>query len=487
MLVVVALFYVNVSRAYFCGYDDFNETYWAEFVDARNPAHILTRTHFISSMFRPVTSGLQYGTWALFGFDPLAFRLRNLAMHLFSTAAVFGIALLLGRSTWAATGAALLFGLSPVANEAVAVAIWTNTTAYALVLWSFFLFAYSLERAQARRWFPPLAGSLLLAFLALFTYEPAIVVFGFIYGYGAIRFRREPLIPRAFLGVLIGATALELGAFFGARHLLAITGTDFVSAGVFLHNAAVYGAGLLSPIDSVLAHAVFGVPLPSTPTSAVALLWPALLGAVVLLTLAALGLARPAGPRLRSVDWPVIAFLVAAIPFSILPILAFRPHPSEFNLYVPAALYAVALSVVWWKLSRGPIAYSVVVGFLVVSYACGTFVRNERVVACGRIVSHILAQLPAATWRTGSWHVRLATPASEKLATPFGIYNYEGLETIEVPAAKTPGAQEAARIVTGNDAVTVDVVDPAALSAGCTVPHTCYLVSANGDVKEVHP
>ncbi|MGZ3529761.1 MAG: hypothetical protein ACXVAO_19055, partial [Vulcanimicrobiaceae bacterium] len=70
-------------------------------------------------------------------------------MHLLCVVMFYGIVWLISGSRPLAAGAALLFGLHPIANETVVVAIWTNATAYALLFSSFFLFLCSLRSQSA--------------------------------------------------------------------------------------------------------------------------------------------------------------------------------------------------------------------------------------------------------------------------------------------------------------------------------------------------
>lgn len=495
VLVVVALFYANVTAANFCGYDDFNEAYRAEFFDAKDPSRIVTTPHFEKFMYRPVTSGLQYATWELGGHAALAFRIRDLAMHLAAVAAVFGIVMLLAGSEGAAAGAALLFGLDPSANEAVVVAIWTNTTAYALLLGSLFCFLWSLQALDRNRnWFPILLGSLVLASVALFTYEPTIVVVALIFGYLPLRFRdRKP--PPTYLACLGAGSALVLCFFFGVRHLLAIQGTPVLPLALVARNLAVYLVGLVLPVDVVLGNALFGIPLPGSGAAFSAkMLLPSAVFAIVLglvfwlvnaRWVAAQGDAfRRAAFARDTFDWRLIAAIAIAIPLTLVPIVLFRAHASEFNLYVPAALYAIGLSIVLWRFARSSAAYWAVVGLLLLSYASGTVAKNERVIACGRVATKILGALPIAHWRHGVWHIALATPATEHLTPRYGIYNYSGLETIEVASGVIRGAQEAVRLASGNEKVSVAIVNPETLHRGCVRPDTCFWVLANGDVKE---
>ncbi len=486
ILGVIALLYAHVSGAAFCGYDDFNESYRAAFFDGKVTSRIVTATHYAGFMYRPVTSALQLATWQFFDHSPLAFRLRNLVMHLIAIAFVYGITMLLGGSRLPAAGAALLFGFSPFANEAVVVAIWTNTTAYALLFGSFFAFLLALRRFDAGDgWIAFLVTSLLLALVALFTYEPTIVVFGLI-GLYLLFCRRKRVPGRAFLQALALGGALDLVIFFIVRHLVHAGSATLLPFGQIVHNTALYLGGLLVPVDPVLSNTLFGTPLPASgePVRPAALL-PALVAAVVLLCAFAAGIARPVGERLRDAPWATLGFLVVSIPMTLVPIVLYRAHVSEFNLYVPSALYAIALALALEYFCRNRVAFEAVVGLLLLSYLAGTVARNERVVACAHVASKIVASLPTAAWEQGPWYVRIATAPNETLTTRFGIYNYSGIETIEVPETTIKGTQEALRLVTGNELVSADVVPATALGRDCSSARPCFYVYPNGDVKAV--
>ena len=119
------------------------------------------------------------------------------------------------------------------------------------------------------------------------------------------------------------------------------------------------------------------------------------------------------------------------------------------------------------------------------SFGAGTWTRNERVVACAQVVNRIVTSLPIDAWHAGKWHVQLATAPGEQLTRRYGIYNYSGIETLEVTVTTIKGAQEALRIASGNPAVDVNVVPAPALQSDCRKPKTCFYVFPDGSVKEL--
>jgi hypothetical protein len=485
IMVTVALVYAKVTRAAFCGYDDFNEAYRAAFFDGKDPMRIFTAPHYSAFMYRPVTSALQLGTWQFFGHNPIAFRIRNLAMHLVAVAMVYGIAFLLGRSRLAAAAAALLFGVNPLANQAVVVAIWTNTTAYALLLASFFAFLLALRQLDdGRRWTVALVSSFGLAFVAIFTYEPTIAVFAMMAVYLGLCHKRP--LSRSFSQVLGAGAIFDLAIFFGARHALHITSATLLPVREIARSFALYVVALILPVDPVLGNALFGVPLPGWETGIhkASFIAPAVY-LVILIVVFVIGLPRPLAGRLADAPWRTLLFAFISVLLTLAPIALYREHASEFNLYVPEAIYAIALAIAVKHFSRGRIAFDAVLGLLLASYLAGSFVRNERVIACARIATKIVASLPTSAWKTGGWHIRLATPPDRTLTPRYGIYNYSGIDTIEIGTGNIRGAQEDLRLATGNDEIFVDVVPGFDLRSGCTAVHTCFYVYPDGNVSEV--
>ena len=491
ILAIVGLVYLNVSAAGYCGHDDFSGTYRAAFFDGPVPSRIVTATYFDNFAYRPVTGALQLVTWQLFDHGALGFRLRNLAMHLIAVSLVYGIALLLGRARITAAAAAALFGLDPFANEAVVVAISTNTTAYALVLGALFLFLLSLRRLDTKRsWIPSLVASLVLVPIALFTYEPSIVVFAVMAAYLAICRLPAPGVPRPFLRAFGAGAAIDVALFIAVRRVMHVASTSALPMPVVLKDTVEYFVALLLPVDPVLAHTVFGAPLPfaGAALGLSLLAAPALYGVVLLVALA-FAIARRLGSRIASADWRTFIFLLVSIPLSLVPSVLFRAHVSEYNLYLPAAFYSIALALALAQFCRNRTAFIAVVCLFLLSFGAGTWARNGRVVACAEVVNRIVMSLPIDAWRRGKWHVRLATAPGEQLTQRYGIYNYSGIETLDVTGTTNPGAQEALQLASGNPSLDAGVVPAQALQSLCWTPKrrrvACFYVFPDGSVKEI--
>jgi hypothetical protein len=488
IVLAVGLLYARVTGAWYCSYDDFTERHRAMFEDNRSPARIFTTTHYVSYMYRPVTSGLQWLTWKYSHDDPVAFRMRNLLMHLVSVAMVYGIVWLIARSPLLAAGAALLFGVHPMANETVVVAIWTNATAYALFFSSFFFFLYSLRRMdEARDWRLPMSASLVCAFIALFTYEPTIVVFALMAGYLAVRRLRGLRRSRSYTVALVAGIAIETVFFLAVRHAMIAHAAPWNSLGIVMRNATMYLVALILPVDFVLSNAIFRTPLPSdlhfTPAMAIV---PA--AGAIALSLVAVTLARlpPIRERLANVDVPALLFFLGAIPLAFLPLLLFREHPSEHDLYPSVAFYTAIIAMLTWQLTRSRAAFAVIISLLALSFASGTWLRNINVERCGAIAQNIMTHLPVDDWRKGQTHVVLAPAPQGPVAKPYGMYNHTGLATIEVPGSGVDDAAQAAvQIATRNERVVVEVVNSAAMGTHCKTYDACFLISSSGDVSPV--
>src|SRR5262247_2154884 len=82
IVAVVTVIYANVTRAYFCAYDDFDNLHQTIFEDAYQPTRILTTSHFNSYKYRPLQRLANLSTNFFADGDPMVFRVRNLSFHL---------------------------------------------------------------------------------------------------------------------------------------------------------------------------------------------------------------------------------------------------------------------------------------------------------------------------------------------------------------------------------------------------------------------
>ena len=126
VLMLVAIPYLPSLQASFLGGDDFAETARAAFEDSHHPLDALTTLHF-GYKYRPLDRLINLATYSVAGYDPFAFRLRNLLLHLATVIAVGALAEMLTRKRLAGLVAALVFGLSHVAHPVVTMSITTKT------------------------------------------------------------------------------------------------------------------------------------------------------------------------------------------------------------------------------------------------------------------------------------------------------------------------------------------------------------------------
>jgi hypothetical protein len=468
-----------VTASYFCGYDDFADVHRAAFEDTREPSRIFTTTHFGTPKYRPLQRGFTFVCWMLGSGSALPYRIRNLFFHLMAALLIYGIAVLATGDGSIAFGAGLLFAIHPLADQSTVAASWTNTTAYALMLASFYLFQRSLHRNRPGL----LAGAFLTLFIALFFYEAVIVAVGMMILYLLVwRARTQPVPPKV-LAAFGSGCALVLLAFATVRHIVVSQPTPLVPLGQIARNVAMYAAALISPVDSVLANSVFGTPLPPDihgSKETVAIIGACGVGLALLAFLVLRTSAMRA--RLARLDWWLAGFLVFSIAGALAPFLVFTPHASETYLYLPTALFSILLCVILRALlsSRG---YAVAVTAVALLFGAATWERNHRVSTCGAIAKNIITQLPVAQWRQGDWEIRLQ---SEPSATRrYGIYGYDGLSTIDVGDPGIPAAQMVVQILTGNERIHVGLVPPGPLDRECPLTEQCFSISREGDVQRI--
>ena len=480
-LITIAL-YSRVSGAFFCGFDDFNEVHRAAFEDSPRPGLMFTTSHFNTSKYRPLNRVLTLISYRAGGFSAKYFRLRNLLFHLLAIAALYGISFLLFDSLSAAAAGALLFAVSPLVNQNLTAAIFTNTAAYSLLLVALFLFIYSF-RAPGQR-IAYLLLALFLSVVALFAYESTIVLFGVIAAYlafAALEGKRPHSVSAVYTALLAAGSLVAAGIYLFARAMVVTQKSPLVPVAAILRSFAAYTAALLSPIDPVFANYCCSLPLPPVLRLS--------RGAVLLLMLVATAfvavvVALMRRPRVRHafglVRWHSVAWLLASAFIALLPFVLFTDHVSETYLYLPEAFYSVALTAI---LSRVlPLrVYAAVVIALAALYVTSSLIRNQRVISCGNIAARILSQLPLKQWETGSHRVALAECAGETELPHYGVYGYDGLSTIDTGLPGLGAAQSALQLATLNRAVKAEVDNGSAL---CPAGNECFCVMKDGKVLQ---
>jgi len=483
IIVIGTVMFARVTSAYFCGYDDFGETHRAAFEDSKTPSHIFTTTHFGTTKYRPLNRLTTFVSWKLGNGSALPFRVRNLLFHLICALCIYGIVWIWSRDRVVALVCSLFFCLEPTANQTVVAAVFTNTVAYACLLGGLLLFVWWRE-SRRKVW---LLWSMGLVLVGLFFYEPVIVVFGLMGAYLALEYwrgkRPTPKELTAWAAGVIAATFI----FALVRHFVVHGKSPLVPLGLIVHNLMLYVGALLSPIDAVTANELFGAPLPpQLHFDRAVLVW--MLVALAAIVAALLILLRMYAVRenLKHLDKPLILFLVLAIPVALSPFLLFTPHASETYLYLPTAFFAILLGVLLRTLMPSTAAYAAVATLILVSFATGTWIRNDRVMACGEIADTIIHHLPIASWKTGQWNIALFDFPGQTPPPRYGMYNYEGLSTIDPDDQETGiGIQNALQTMTQNSALKAEIDNAADSASACTAPDICYTVSLNGSVRPV--
>lgn len=438
LLVGIAL-YARVTGGTFCSYDDYIEVHRAAFEDSVRPARMFTTPHFKTFKYRPLNRALNLASYRIGGGTAAAFRVRNLACHLIDAGLVYALALALLGSARAATVAAALFAVHPLANQTVIGAVMTNTAAHGLVLAGLLCWIRAIERPGTRAAIPILG--LLCALLGLFFYDAAVAFYAMVVLYAAVSWlagRRGPT-PRLAALFLVGS-ALSVGLYLALRlrfvpHGFGSAASERAGFGAIAHNVALYGAALLGPVDPVLAHFWFGFPFPpelGARTSSIPLLVFGI-GALAVGILLVLGWGRALRTRAAAGrvgrGW-VPLFLLGAMAVALAPLLLFSAHASETYVYLPLAFLTVLMAGALEPLfaARRGVAMALLTVALA-WFAAATWVRSERVRAGADTAGRILAAMPASL-AGGDWRVTLADVAGEPRTVRYGFYGFQGTSTI---------------------------------------------------------
>lgn len=487
ILLLTTLVYSRISESYFCGYDDFIEVHRAEFEDKAEPVKILTTTHYKSFKYRPLSRALNLATYLGGSNEATLFRIRNLFFHCVATIAVYWLGWLLFGSFPVAVASALLFAIHPLANQPVIAAVFTNTTANAVLLGALALFILSWKRKSPAL----LIFSLLCGAVSVYTYESGIVLAGLMAAWLALEYlftRRRP--PVWFLVVFLVLGGALFGSYLLARRLFASEGKTSITAPVtVVKNSVLYYGVILLPVDPVLSNQWLGTPLPSEIRQSGRIGWPWIAAGAIAVSLAALVLFVR---RKRIVHWALglawsrILFLLLGMVLTLLPFLVFSDHVSETYAYLPVAFYCLLLS---YLLSTIPsrFAFAAAVGVLAFLFCSATWIRNQRVVRCAVTAKTILSNLPAAEWKQGPWLVRLGKAPGETTAARYGFYNYYGLDTLGTGDYGLRAVDFALQIAFGNAQLTTEVLPPDEMKSRCGSlgsRESCFWVYSDGRVAE---
>ncbi len=487
LLLTVAV-YARLTLSYFCGFDDFTNARRALVEDTAHPAQILTTTHFGTPKYRPLSRAVTLLCEILLPNSALLHRLRNLTFHLLAVALVFGITLRLGGDLPTAAAAAAFFGVHPMAHQTIAAAIFTIGFSYTLMLAALLLFldAYRLAGNVKVR----LGASLALLGAALLAYESTIIVFGCFALYLLIQaIRGEPPAAgwRGFLVPFVSGSAVVLVLFAALRMVFVHGRMPMTPPGKILANLALFGGSLALPVDLLLLNSFGLAPLPNELLQSKRTLAVIAGGGVLPVLLLMVWLFPKAWfrQRLRELPWATILFALASIPLSLLPFVVFTDHPSETYLYLPAAFYAIAMSLFLRGLA-GNRAFAMCMGAFILLAATGSWMRTERVRGCAAVAERVMHELPLENWRSGTWDVRVTDAPGTPPMRRFGLYGYRGLGTIDPLESGIRAFEAALQLATRNRDVKGEVVPSGQMPANCANSGTCFQVDAEGHVTPFH-
>jgi len=492
-----AALYNKVATSYFCSDDDFLEVYRAAFEDIHNPAVMFTTPHFRSFKYRPLNRALNLLTYVVGNGRASAFRIRNLSFHLLNVTLVYVIAVLLRKPIPVAATASLLFAVSPLANQSVIGAVMTNTAAHFMYLLALILFILSTRTANRQILYVFLAG--LVAAASLFCYDNEIVVYGAMATYLFIlHFVLRQHFNKSITIVFSIMTACSLTIYFGARQMFVASGyhaaaTSIPNLHVAIRNGVIYVAALLQVLDPVLLNQLFATPLPSDATFVSGLHGIAFIVGTAFCAIAISATIYFLAKASRPLEtWAIDSFLLVAGLLPLLPILVLASHPSETYLYLTVALaMIVMMSLLYdlcWTGFRRPWIFVTLTSCLALVFGAATWVRNQRVAACGATSQKILAAISHDGLRSGA-SLAFADAPGENSSKPYGYYRFTGLGTIaSMNSMRSRSLQCAVRLVTGRPDLSVEMLDSEGLNRienGALAPYDMLiLVHSDGTIVQ---
>lgn len=497
-LVIAIVFLVKLPTlpASFCGFDDFNENFRAQFEDTRDPGRMLTTPHFDSFKYRPGNRILTLACYQAGQGSAWPFRVRNLALHILNVYLVFLLARRLFGDDAIATASAFLFGLHHLTHQNIHAAIFTNTFAYALILGGLLA---SLAIGEHRRWLLLSLFAAVANFLAIFSYDPALFAAGLLPLYCASRWlwTRDFGIPWTRLAVHTALQAAAVVVVFVLRKSFVPTGMPEVTPPAALLTILVsYATAIVVPIDLVAMQYWLDISLVKSliaNRTFIYLLAGAGLVVTALLVWAALrfGWAR----RMKAPEWSAWLFLVAAALLAVLPTSLGSPHPSETYTYFATALAMIAISAAAVRIIRpapGTIRGRVFwnsLGLIILVFVVYDGTRSLMVMDCGNASERLLLALEADSRVAAGQPVRLARSPYSPPVQHVGLYGYVGLDSIGVGPFASAALRSALSNVLHRTPVDAKVLpadqlqsDCDALRAGGADP-ACFYVHTDGSIE----
>lgn len=499
VLTLVLLLHLPTTRTSFCGFDDFNENFRAEFEDTPAPARILTTPHFESFKYRP---GNRYLTWIsnrIGQGSAWPFRWRNLLMHLINVYLVYRVALLLFGGAYIPAVSAFLFGLHHLTHQNIHAAIFTNTWAYAFVLAGMLA---SFSMANSSRWVLLAILAAVANFVAIFSYDPALFSVGLLPLYVACRwlFTRDIGMPWRRLLVHTALQVAAVLAIFVLRRAFVPSGIpEFTPPLTLLTILISYAAAIVIPIDTVSIQSWMEVSITKQLMANGVVILLAPVAAAVLAVVVYFIYRRGWLQRVSRLDWAAVLFLLSAALLAVLPTSLGSPHPSETYTYFATALsmiFLTALAVRFLRVPESRIGRNFFwssVGVLLVLFGTYCITRSVMVIDCGDTSRKILQTL-AADPRVASGHpVRLARSPYDPPLRHVGLYGYVGLDSIGIGPFASAALRSALSNTLHRTPIDAEVISPQELNRECSLAPAgnkqpaCFLIHWDGFVEPWQP
>jgi Flp pilus assembly protein TadD len=177
------------SASFDFAYDDFGQIVFNpriqswKFLWSNLTSHVWAHTGDIALYYRPVFMMWLTANYSLFGLNPLFWHVAAVGLYAVSCILVFLFASRLTEDKWVAAVAVLLFGLHPGHVESVAWVSGATDPLMGIFLMGSLLFYMKHRDSGIPGMTAALSASLLLALLAVFTKETALIIPGIIFGY----------------------------------------------------------------------------------------------------------------------------------------------------------------------------------------------------------------------------------------------------------------------------------------------------------------
>jgi hypothetical protein len=496
VIAIVLLIKLPTLSASFCGFDDFNETFRAQFEDSRDPGRILTTPHFDSFKYRPGNRILTLACYQVGQGSAWPFRIRNLALHILNIYLIFLLARRLFGDDTIATTSAFLFGLHHLTHQNIHAAIFTNTFAYALILAGLLA---SLAIGESRHWLLLAIFAAIANFLSIFSYDPALFATGLLPLYCVSRWLwlRDFGVPWRRLATHTALQVTVVLAVFMLRRSFVPSGMPEVTSPAALLTILVsYAAAIVVPIDLVALQYWLDVSLVKSLIANRSFIY-LLSGAGIMVIGVGVWAAKRFGwaQRLTSSERSSLLFLIAAALFAVLPTSLGSPHASETYTYFATALAMIAISAAAIRIIRpvpGTIRarlYWNSISIIILLFVVYNGTRSLMVMDCGNASERILNSLAADSRIAAGQPVRLSRSPYSPPIQHVGLYGYVGLDSIGIGPFASAALRSALSNLLHRTPIDAEVVPADQLDFHCTALRStgadpaCYHVNPDGSIE----